>query len=380
LKAAPVSSARKVKLVSSTMGFWCCLGAIPTNLCCWAAKIGQIFPLIAPILAALMPWAPLIIVLSILALMVAVRLATTSPYPSIHVLPGEESFVAFDSQAKEKSVEWECNMFEEREGEDGERVDLSVVVPAYNETERLPAMLDQAVEFLQNSKVNTSGVDTWEVIVVDDGSKDKTTETALEYAVSLGTQKFRVLTLAKNLGKGGAVRRGVRVARGRTVIYADADGATTFSELNKVYAKLNQVAKTEGSKYFGMICGSRAHLEQESVAQRTLFRTILMYGFHACVRIFGCKGVQDTQCGFKAMTRDTARVLFSNMHIERWAFDVELIRIAEMTGMPVAEVAVEWTEIDGSKLDPMSASIQMLRDLVLLWARYLTGAWKLRAI
>jgi len=359
------------------MGFWCCLGAIPTHLCCWVAKIGHIFPLIGPVLLALVPYAPLIVALSIVALVIAIRMATKSPYPTIQVLPGEEAFVTFNSQGKEEPVEWECNMFEEKEGDDGERVDLTVVVPAYNETERLPAMLDQAVEFLQNPKVNTTDVKTWEIIVVDDGSKDKTTETALEYAVSLGTDKVRVLTLAKNLGKGGAVRRGVRVARGRTVIYADADGATTFSELNKVYAKLNQVATSGVSNRLGLVCGSRAHLEQESVAQRTLFRTILMYGFHACVRIFGCKGVQDTQCGFKAMTRDTARVLFSNMHIERWAFDVELIRIAEMTKMPVAEVAVEWTEIDGSKLDPMSASVQMLRDLVLLWARYLTGAWKL---
>ena len=105
-----------------------------------------------------------------------------------------------------------------------------------------------------------------------------------------------------------------------------------------------------------------------------------MYGFHACVRIFGCRGVKDTQCGFKAMTRSTARILFSNMHIERWAFDVELIRIAEMTGVPIGEVAVEWTEIDGSKLDPATASLQMLKDLVMIWARYLTGAWKLRAV
>lgn len=327
-----------------------------------------------------LPWAPLVAGVAVVVLLVALWMASDGPHPFVRVLKGEESFVSFGEDSKDgvvPVVEWECDLLEEKDPDAAasHKIDLSVVVPAYNEEERLPAMLDQAIEFLANPKANTS-VKTWEIIVVDDGSKDKTTDTALEYAVTLGSNKMRVLTLAKNLGKGGAVRRGVRVARGETVMYADADGATTFSELNKVYKTLNKVTN---EKKHGLVCGSRAHLEEESVASRSFFRTVLMYGFHACVRIFGCRGVKDTQCGFKAMTRATARTLFSNMHIERWAFDVELIRIAEMTGVPIAEVAVEWTEIDGSKLDPATASLQMLKDLVMIWARYLTGAWKLRA-
>lgn len=352
------------------------MAAFPTHLCCWLTKMG---PFLWPFLMALLPWIPLMSVGAVVALLVAVRMATQDPHPVVRVLPGEEAFVAFGEQSKEELLKWECNMFEEKGDErPGPKVDLSVVVPAYNEKDRLPAMLDQAIEFLQNPKFNTTAK-TWEIIVVDDGSKDKTTETALEYAVTLGRDKMRVLTLAKNLGKGGAVRRGVRVARGETVMYADADGATTFSEINKVCSKLSEVTETVNGSTHGMVCGSRAHLEEESVASRSFFRTVLMYGFHACVRIFGgCRGVKDTQCGFKAMTRDTARLLFSNMHIERWAFDVELIRIAETSGVPVAEVAVEWTEIDGSKLDPATASVQMLKDLVMIWARYLTGAWRVR--
>jgi len=358
------------------MGLWCCLGAIPTHLCCWLTKLAPFMG--HATLLALLPWIP-VAALAVVFLFILIDRISTDPHPTIRVLPGEESFVAKENGTDEKRIDWERNMFSEKPGSQQQEgsVDLSIVVPAYNETERLPAMLDQAIEFLQNPKTNSTGVESWEIIVVDDGSKDKTSETALEYASTLGHHKFRVLTLSQNLGKGGAVRRGVRVARGRTVMYADADGATTFSETNKVYDKLNEIAKEVDGKRLGLICGSRAHLEDESVAQRTVFRTILMYGFHACVRIFGCGGVRDTQCGFKLMTRDTARLLFSNLHIERWAFDVELIRIAQATGSPVAEVAVEWTEIDGSKLDPMSASVQMLKDLVVLWARYITGAWKL---
>ena len=76
-------------------------------------------------------------------------------------------------------------------------------------------------------------------------------------------------------------------------------------------------------------------------------------------------------------TRNTARILFKSCHIERWAFDVELLKIAEMLKIPMAEVAVQWTEIEGSKLDPLLASIQMFKDLFLLWLRYALGAWKI---
>ena len=182
------------------------------------------------------------------------------------------------------------------------------------------------------------------------------------------------LVLAKNLGKGGAVRRGALVARGSQVLFADADGATKFSDISKLEEKLRNIKNCNND---GLVCGSRAHLEKDSIAQRSFFRTILMKGFHMCVWLFGCKTIQDTQCGFKLMTRETARVTFTSLHIERWAFDVELIKIAEILKIPTAEVSVYWTEIDGSKLDPISASIQMFKDLFFLWLRYFVGVWRI---
>ena len=158
------------------------------------------------------------------------------------------------------------------------------------------------------------------------------------------------------------------------MLFADADGATKFSDIDKLETKLKEIREAEDH---GIVCGSRAHMEKESIAQRSLFRTILMKGFHLCVWIFGCKSIQDTQCGFKLMTRNTARVVFYSLHIERWAFDVELIKIAEKLKIPTAEVSVNWTEIDGSKLDPISASIQMFKDLFFLWLRYFVGAWRI---
>ncbi|XP_070839046.1 dolichyl-phosphate beta-glucosyltransferase [Chaetodon trifascialis] len=254
--------------------------------------------------------------------------------------------------------------------------ELSVVIPAYNEELRMPAMLDEAMEYLENRQKQHPSF-TYEVIVVDDGSKDKTTEVALQYTRKYGADKVRVLTLVKNRGKGGAVRMGTMSSRGRVILMADADGATKFSDLDKVEAGLNELnPKPEN---MAISCGSRAHLEKESVAQRSVFRTFLMYGFHFLVWFFCVRGIKDTQCGFKLFTREAALKTFSSLHVERWAFDVELLYIAQCFKIPIAEVAVNWTEIEGSKLIPFWSWLQMGLDLIFIRLRYITGAWKLQS-
>ena len=254
-------------------------------------------------------------------------------------------------------------------------IELSVVIPAYNEENRLPSMLVETVDFLEKRKTETPTF-SYEIIIVDDGSGDKTTDVGISYTKVLTSEKCRVLTLARNLGKGGAVTRGVLVSRGKYVLFADADGATRFSDLNKLEAKLKDIISDQEEGGYGLVCGSRAHLEKESACQRSLLRTILMKGFHVCVRAFGCKTVLDTQCGFKLMTRKTAKIVFHSLHVKRWVFDVELIKIAEILKIPTAEVSVCWTEIDGSKLHPIRASVQMFIDLFFLWLRYFVGVWK----
>ncbi|XP_022594591.1 dolichyl-phosphate beta-glucosyltransferase [Seriola dumerili] len=254
--------------------------------------------------------------------------------------------------------------------------ELSVVIPAYNEELRMPVMLDEAMDYLENRQKQNPSF-TYEVIVVDDGSKDKTTEVASRYTRKYGADKVRVLTLVKNRGKGGAVRMGTLSSRGKVILMADADGATKFSDLDKVEAGLKDLnPKPEN---MGISCGSRAHLEQESVAQRSVFRTFLMYGFHFLVWFLCVRGIKDTQCGFKLFTREAALKTFSSLHVERWAFDVELLYIAQCFKIPIAEVAVNWTEIEGSKLVPFWSWLQMGRDLIFIRLRYITGAWKLES-
>lgn len=254
---------------------------------------------------------------------------------------------------------------------------VSVVVPAYNEEARMPTMLDDMMAYIEQKR-NSDRDFTAEVIIVNDGSKDGTARVAMEYVERYGSDTVRFCDLHRNHGKGGAVRKGVMRARGKYILMADADGATRASDLGSL---LSQLQKAE-SKGQGIAVGSRAHLqaEDEAKASRSAFRKFLMWGFHVLMSlVLGGSAVKDTQCGFKLFTRATAARIFPAQHIERWAFDVELLYLASTWGdVPVVEVAVNWEEIDGSKVDVVWDTLQMARDLVLIRASYALGLWSAR--
>nr|CAG4652091.1 EOG090X0BIY [Triops cancriformis] len=258
-------------------------------------------------------------------------------------------------------------------------LELSVVVPAYNEEIRLPVMLEECLLFLEK-RSSSNKQRSYEVIIVDDGSKDRTTQVAMTYSQKYGSDKVRVLTLAKNRGKGGAVRLGMLRARGKRLLFADADGASKFEDIEKLETRLVEViqGQEDGGTVAAIVCGSRAHLEEESIATRSYFRTLLMYGFHTLVWLFAVRSIRDTQCGFKLLSREAARMCFPSLHIERWAFDVELLFIAEKLSIPIEEVAIRWTEIEGTKMVPVLSWIEMGKDLIFIWVRYTTRAWRIR--
>lgn len=265
-----------------------------------------------------------------------------------------------------------------------EHVDLSVVVPAYNEEQRLPKMLDEALLFLENrcrhskSYLNstenpyTSLTFTYEIIIVDDGSTDGTSKCALRYQKKFGASKVRLLKMPENRGKGGAVKAGVLESRGDYVIFADADGASKFSDIEK----LEKFMYRNNSSKLLIAVGSRAHLEQQAAAERSLFRTILMKGFHLLVWICCVRTIRDTQCGFKMFNRNAADLLFPIYHNESWAFDVELLYLAEQTSSKIGEIAINWQEIDGSKIVPVFSWIRMGWDVVWLSVLYHLGIYK----
>ncbi|XP_023218680.1 dolichyl-phosphate beta-glucosyltransferase-like [Centruroides sculpturatus] len=318
----------------------------------------------APDLMTLMLMSSAILLIIFVILCITLHL-TSIPIPIIQRYEAEKYYVD-PSEPNEKYRFPDLN--------DPPTLELSVVVPAYNEEKRLIPMLEECLGYLEKRNKQNSNF-TYEVIIVDDGSKDKTSNVALEYARKCGINKLRVLTLTKNRGKGGAVRLGMMSTRGKFLLFADADGATKFNDIEK----LEESMKDFGDKTDKIIAiGSRAHLEKESIAKRSVFRTFLMYGFHFLVWLFGVKGVRDTQCGFKMLTREAAQILFPALHVERWAFDVELLHLAREMKIPISEVAVNWTEIEGSKLVPVLSWLQMGIDLILIWLKYRIGAWKVK--
>jgi dolichyl-phosphate beta-glucosyltransferase len=249
---------------------------------------------------------------------------------------------------------------------------LSLVIPAYNEELRLPPMLDAALPYLA-SRQSANASFTWEVVIVNDGSRDRTVEVVGAYAARY--PNVRLLKQPVNMGKGAAIQVGCLYARGRLILMADADGATKIEEIAVLEQKYFERVTFNNEV---IVIGSRAHLRDgPSKAQRTPLRKFLGLGFHALTVASGVRGIRDTQCGFKLFSREAARWLFPNQHVQRWCFDVELLVIGRRRGMEIAEVAVEWNEIGGSKLK-VKQTVKMALDLVQIAVFHRTGAWSIR--
>ncbi|KAF8628714.1 hypothetical protein AX17_005936 [Amanita inopinata Kibby_2008] len=256
-------------------------------------------------------------------------------------------------------------------------VDLSVVIPAFNETERLPIMMASTVEHLTSKRLlkgKNRSQRTFEILIVDDGSSDGTSEKAMELAAKYAGCDIKVVVLEENTGKGGAVRHGMLYASGERLLMVDADGASRFQDLEMLWEAMDKIAPGNAP---AVVVGSRAHLvRSEAVVKRSFIRNILMHGLHTILRIVGVGHIRDTQCGFKLFSREAARQIFPAQHLATWIFDVELLLLAKQLRIPVAEVPIEWHEVAGSKLNVMTASLQMLRDLLIVRANHFLGRWR----
>ncbi|KAI0091399.1 Alg5-prov protein [Irpex rosettiformis] len=247
-------------------------------------------------------------------------------------------------------------------------VDLTVVVPAFNETQRMPTMLKSTLAYLASA---ASPAKTHEVLIVDDGSRDDTSDLAMTFAKENPGHEIRVVTLHRNLGKGGAVRHGMMHGRGKRLLMVDADGASRFEDVNLLWDAMDKFAEDAS-----IAIGSRAHLvKTEAVVKRSVVRNVLMYGLHTILRVVGVGHIRDTQCGFKLFSRRAAQLIFPYQHLCTWIFDVEVLLLAKQLRVPVAEVPIEWHEVSGSKLNVLTDSLQMLRDLLILRANLVFGRW-----
>jgi dolichyl-phosphate beta-glucosyltransferase len=221
---------------------------------------------------------------------------------------------------------------------------LSIIIPTYNEAERiLPTLGAMAVN------VSALGY-AWELIVSDDGSKDGTPD----LVESLGWRNLRVLRHA-NTGKGGAVKRGMIAASGERILFCDADNSTPVEELVRLMLKLD-----EG---FDVAIGSRA-AAGATEQNKSLLRKLVSDTLRAIVRVGSGIGVRDTQCGFKLFTRKAAIKLFGLQIMSGFSFDLEILYLAHKFSFSVTEVPVEWFDAPGSKVNPVKDSLRFLRDLV----------------
>lgn len=232
---------------------------------------------------------------------------------------------------------------------EAQRPALSIVVPAFNEERRIAPTLHRISDYLDARRT------TYEVIVVDDGSRDRTRAVVTE--VTADRAAVRLLPLARNAGKGAAVRAGVLATRGHRVLFSDADLSTPIDEVGRLERAIDDGAD--------VAIGSRA-APGEVERRQPWLRRIQGRAFHLAVRALGFRAaatIGDTQCGFKLFRGPVARALFGELTLSGFAFDVELLELAH-TRFRIDEVAVAWTHAQGSKVRPGVDAARMLADLV----------------
>ena len=241
---------------------------------------------------------------------------------------------------------------------------LSIIIPAYNEEKRIGRSLDEILDFLSSRRY------TAEVIVVDDGSKDRTAEVVERRAdqYRAAGYELRVITNDPNRGKGYSVKRGITSARGEIVLFTDADLSSPIAEAPKL---IDPIAEGRVDITFG----SRG-LDRKLVGVHQSFvREMGGRTFNIFVRVITGLRYKDTQCGFKAFRREQALPAFRLQRIERFGFDPEVLYIARKRGLRLMEVPVKWNHVEESKVSYFSDSLNMFVDLARIRFNDLRGRY-----
>jgi dolichyl-phosphate beta-glucosyltransferase len=238
----------------------------------------------------------------------------------------------------------------------------SIVIPAYNESARIPATLDAVVACIREHKWDA------EIIVVNDGSTDTTAQIVRDFAIK--APEIRLLENPGNRGKGYSVRNGVLHAQADLVMFTDSDLSAPMEEAERLFSAIANGAD--------IAIGSRWLESGRQTHRQPLYRRFFGRCFNAVCRMVMRLPFADTQCGFKAFTRAAAQTVFQLQTIERWGFDPEILFIALKRGFRVVEVPVSWGHDERSRMSYLRDGMQMLKELAMIRWNALTGHYSKR--
>lgn len=230
---------------------------------------------------------------------------------------------------------------------------LAVLVPAYNEAERLPKTLARLHEYLSGQAY------TWSVTVISDGSTDNTVAVVKDFAAQ--HPGFMVIESTPNRGKGYVIRTGMREIEGQYRLFSDADLAAPIEEIEKLLPKM-----AEG---YDIAIGSRPLKESRLEIRQPKYREYAGRAFNKVVQMLAIRGIQDTQCGFKVFSAKAAEDVFSLCTLDGFSYDFEALMIGRDLGFRIAEVPIRWAHQEGSKVKFLRDGSRMLVDLVRLRLR-----------
>lgn len=232
-----------------------------------------------------------------------------------------------------------------------------MVIPAFEESTRLGPSLERVLAYLERR------ADDFEVVVVDDGSADGTSAVTERFAA----RSTRGIRFPANRGKGAAVREGILATRAERVLVSDADLSTPIEELERLEPALARAP---------IVLGSRACADSRIERHQPVYRELAGKAFNLLVRASGVRGIRDTQCGFKLLDGAVARRLAADLTVDRFAWDVELVWLAQRRGLAVLEVGVAWRDDPASKVHFLRDSLRMACDLVRIRWRHRREAAK----
>jgi len=267
---------------------------------------------------------------------------------------------------------------------------LVVLIPAYNEENRIESTLSCYQDFLLRSLPENIEPT---IVVIDDGSSDATLQVVNKFPCKIPIQS---VSMEENKGKGAALSRGVQHISENTsgihgcngrdvwILTQDADGSGDLVYLDGMMQKLKKLLRCDDTTNAGNTSG-RGIVIGNRMYDIFSSRGVTRWGFQTCVRILTSNGlrVKDTQCGYKLMTLSTAEVLYKDLNLKGWSHDVEVLFRAKLLNIPIDEMCIEWEDIKGSKVSEsgiVKVSVQMLWDVIRLrWNYSVLKCWKLES-